>query len=573
MHHGFFVFRAEIAKLRGEAVKAGAGAPIVELRLFAPAVSVSKLHRHHAQPIERFLWCGHGRAKGVLLRLVVTSGFDVRDEGGAERGRAKANPLQHNPIALKHRLGRVRGNAGRRTIDMKHFCVGGDGSVLQHDPVGFYGQHAAETDDVFDPPQLLQLAITYDRTMIRGRRNSRITSKAALAVAVASPPMPEDYPKNGAEIVSYLRREAPEAVTMLAQLADPAHAAIDVILMSKTPDGGPVAAAMVLLRPKPQSRGPGRASADPMTRGFRQVLPADVALSRYTGGFFRAAEVERADRDWIHGRDVDPDARRLASASVLILGGGSLGAPAAESLAHAGVGEINVVDPKALRFGTLGRHTLSARSVRENKAIELVADMKRALPHLKGQGYPIKFQKFRDDHHDVLSSANLIISAMGDWQAEGLLNAWRLEQMAKPPIVFGWAEDHACAGHAVAIVDARTCFACGMEPNGEQRLRLTRWPGPTLVNEPGCGAHFQPYGQIEISRVAQSLAELAIAVLLGKVSEPTHRIWAAPAETLQNAGGEWSPEWLAAGGRPEGGYLTSRPWGSGVCWQCGRRAA
>lgn len=424
------------------------------------------------------------------------------------------------------------------------------------------------------------VAADHDETLERWIRNAafldadaRFTSKAALAVVVASPPMPEDYPKNGAEIVSYLRREAPEAVTMLAQLADPTHAAIDVILMSKTPDGGPVAAAMVLLRPKPQSRGPGRVFADPMTRGFRQVLPADVALARYTGGFFRTAEVERADRDWIHGRDVDPDARRLASASVVILGGGSLGAPAAESLAHAGVGEINVVDPKALRFGTLGRHTLSARSVRENKAIELVADMKRALPHMKGQGYPIKFQKLRDDHHDVLSSANLIISAMGDWQAEGLLNAWRLEQMAKPPIVFGWAEEHACAGHAVAIVDAKACFACGMKPNGEQRLRLTRWPGPTLVNEPGCGAHFQPYGQIEISRVAQLLAELAVAVLLGRVSEPTHRIWAAPAETLQNAGGEWSSEWLAAGGRPEGGYLTSRPWGGGVCWQCGRRAA
>ncbi len=419
-----------------------------------------------------------------------------------------------------------------------------------------------------------------DQTLERWVRNGEFLdaragfkSTAALAVAVASPPVPEDYPKNGAEIVAYLRREAPEAVAMLAELADPVLSAIDVILMSQTPDGGPVAAAMVMLRPKPQSRGPGRAPADPMTRGFRQVLPADVALSRFTGGVFRTAEVERADRDWIHGRDVDPDARLLASASVVILGGGSLGAPAADSLAHAGVGEINVVDPKDLRFGTLGRHTLSARAVRANKAVELVADMKRTLPHLKGKGYPIKFQKFRDDHHDVLSSANLIISAMGDWQAEGLLNAWRLAQMTKPPIVFGWAEEHACAGHAVAIVDSKACFACGMKPNGEQNLRLTRWPGPTLVNEPGCGAHFQPYGQIEISRIALTVADLAIAVLLGKVIESTHRIWAASEETLKNAGGQWSPEWLAAGGRQEGGYLSSRAWGIGVCWQCGRHAA
>lgn len=420
-----------------------------------------------------------------------------------------------------------------------------------------------------------------DETLERWIRNARFlaagarfTSSAALAVSVALPPMPDDYPDNGAAIVEYLRREALDALPMLAGLSDPETAAIDIVLMAKSPDNRPVAAAMVLLRPQLQSRGPGRAPVDPMTRGFRTVLPYDVALSRYTGGTFRTATVERADRDWIHGRDADQAARRLAEASIVILGGGSLGAPSAWSLARSGVGECNVVDDQMLSFANVGRHPLGAPSVRENKALELVAEMKRTLPHLKGQGYAMKFQKFRDMHHDVLSRANLIVSVMGDWQAEGALNAWRLEQPIPPPILFGWAEEHACAGHAVAIVDKSACFACGMTPRGLQRFRVTSWSGPTLLKEPGCGAHFQPYGPIEISRIADTISELAVAVLLGEVNRPLHRIWAAPQETLKRVQGAWTPEWLqACDGRSEGGFLFSRPWGAGVCWQCGRAAA
>lgn len=420
-----------------------------------------------------------------------------------------------------------------------------------------------------------------DETLERWVRNAgflpegaRFSSSAALAVSVAAPPMPDDYPDNGSALVKYLRREAPEAVSMLAGLSDPETAAIDIVLMAQTPDNQPVAAAMVVLRPKPQSRGPGRAPVDPMTRGFRTLLPIDTALSRYSGGVFRTASVERADRDWIHGRDADQAARRLGETSIVVLGGGSLGSPSVWSLVRSGVGECNLVDDQVLSFANVGRHDLGAPSVRENKALELVAEMKRALPHLKGQGYAMKFQKFRDVHHDVLSRASLIVSVMGDWHAEGALNAWRLEQPNPPPIVFGWAEEHACAGHAVAIVDKSACFACGITPRGLQRFRVTRWNGPTLLKEPGCGAHFQPYGPIEISRIADTVSELAIAVLLGEITEPLHRIWAAPEETLKREQGEWTPEWLqACGNRTEGGFLFSRAWGAGECWQCGRRAA
>ena len=102
---------------------------------------------------------------------------------------------------------------------------------------------------------------------------------------------------------------------------------------------------------------------------------------------------------------------------------------------------------------------------------------------------------------DVFSTATLIVSAMGDWEAEGGLNEWHVASGRRVPIVYGWTEPFACAGHAVAICREEGCFNCGMNNVGVALSTRTSWNAETVRQEPACGASYQPYGVVALGHV------------------------------------------------------------------------
>jgi len=280
--------------------------------------------------------------------------------------------------------------------------------------------------------------------------------------------------------------------------------------------------------------------------------------------------VVRADAPWIHGRGKDSRQPQLAATHVVLIGCGSVGAQVAGNLSMAGVGRLTLIDPETLTFANTGRHPLGANRVEDHKAEALALDLRRRFPHHQFDFQNTTWQTVRRTHPDILRSASLIVSAASDWNSESELNVWHLDHGQEQPIVYGWTEPHACAGHAVVISRGmNTCFACGFRDSGLPRLKVAEWSGSTVQQEPGCGAVFQPYGPTELSHTTTLVAELALDVLLGSVNGPEHRIWACRERFLRSVAGAWTDAWMElTNGRSEGGFVFDRLWdnpGCGVC--------
>jgi hypothetical protein len=168
-------------------------------------------------------------------------------------------------------------------------------------------------------------------------------------------------------------------------------------------------------------------------------------------------------------------------------------------------------------------------------------------------------------------ASDVVVSTMGSWRAEGRLNDWHVREDRPLPIVYGWTEAHASAGHAVVIAKDGGCLRCGVSRTGVPTFRVSSWPegGSGAMEEPACGAHYQAYGPIELGYINSLIAEAALDCLLDKPTTSTHRIFAGRRSLMDRAGGSWSPEWIAAyPERGDGGFVVERPWPHRRCSHC-----
>ena len=392
----------------------------------------------------------------------------------------------------------------------------------------------------------------------------RWTVQPGVLMWLRQPPLPALYPTTAADLLEMA--EASGVRTELVDLSsDLDQGSMLVVLGASTPNGA-VFGAVGLRSPKNVTN----------QKGFRR-LPSDVHTARY---FAPAVAIERivvdrADPQWIHGRGRDPRQPRLRQSSVVVIGAGSVGAPLAVALAQAGVGRVESIDPQNLMWGNTGRHPLGADYVGRNKAESLVERIRRSLPHVEAaRGYGRRWEDVARSTPQVLQSADVIVSALGDWSSESALNRWHLSQGRTKPIVYTWTEPYACAGHAVVVTSSGGCFRCGFRDDATPILRVTDWPnGTTRRQEPGCGALFQPYGPIELMHTVAIATETVLDALGESLPGSTHRVWAASRGFVERAGGRWTQEWMGRS-REAGGVVEIFDWPqSASCRECGQELA
>jgi hypothetical protein len=353
---------------------------------------------------------------------------------------------------------------------------------------------------------------------------------------LGQPMVPSQYPRGADD----LRRGIPDAASwqMIAQAAAGEPDKVVVILGMTTANGPALAA--TLLTPAPA---PTHGARLPLTRGFRPgMISHDLLSTRYLGGAkLTRASIIRADAAWIHGRGTDPRAQKLRGRTVVIVGCGSVGAPIALALAQAGVGRLILIDPDILKWANIGRYTLGAADVDRPKARAMAERIRRDLPHVSVDHHVADLATVLREHPDVLAGADLIITATGSWAADSELDAWHGASDRRVPILYGWTEAHACAGHAV-LVRADANLRSGFDATGLPHLRVTEWPDGSERHEPACGAVYQPYGAVELAFINAMISELSLDALLDIRSLSTHRIWTTAAERLHLLGGRWSRE-------------------------------
>jgi hypothetical protein len=172
----------------------------------------------------------------------------------------------------------------------------------------------------------------------------------------------------------------------------------------------------------------------------------------------------------------------------------------------------------------------------------------------------------------VLTNADLIIAATGSWTAESALNRWHVDQGRRQPVLYAWTEANACAGHGVVIAAQGGCLQCHIGRTGEPSFKAVEWAdgGDANLEEPSCGAHYQPYGPIELGYVTAMIGELALDCLLKPPENSFNRVILTSQGRIADLGGRLSETWLSDYGSGYLGVITvDRPWPGKACSACG----
>ena len=117
------------------------------------------------------------------------------------------------------------------------------------------------------------------------------------------------------------------------------------------------------------------------------------------------------------------------------------------------------------------------------------------------------------------------------------------------------------------------CFQCHIGRTGTPAFKVVDWPdgGDKSQEEPACGAHYSPYGPVELSYVTAMVGDLALECLLKPPSQSFCRVFAASKGRTEDLGGFWSEEWIAEQGSEHGGLgvrTVDRPWAGTACPAC-----
>lgn len=136
---------------------------------------------------------------------------------------------------------------------------------------------------------------------------------------------------------------------------------------------------------------------------------------------FTDEEVERYARHLVLREVGGQGQQKLKAASVLIVGAGGLGAPAALYLAAAGVGTIMLADPDVVDRSNLQRQVIFADDDVGRSKVEAAADRLAGLnPHVFVAGYKGRFDA--ESAHDLVPGVDLVLDGTDDFATRFCVN-------------------------------------------------------------------------------------------------------------------------------------------------------
>jgi adenylyltransferase/sulfurtransferase len=134
-----------------------------------------------------------------------------------------------------------------------------------------------------------------------------------------------------------------------------------------------------------------------------------------------AAELDRYTRQTVLPEFGVAAQRRLKNSSVLCIGAGGLGSPAAIHLAAAGVGRITIVDPDTVERSNLHRQILHGESMLGRPKTESAAARLRDInPHVEILVHPVRFTP--DNAMDIARGHDLIVDGSDNFPTRFLVN-------------------------------------------------------------------------------------------------------------------------------------------------------
>jgi len=369
-------------------------------------------------------------------------------------------------------------------------------------------------------------------------------------IALERLPEPNDYPNDGEDLWSLVQAWSPSGATLLAHLLRQTPKSLLVVLAGTAPSGRRHAFASLVSRP--QNALGKSANRRVIEHGHKRgKTPASLLCERYI-----VTRLVTEALDAAGSRLPYAERDRLTNARVGVIGCGALGSGVARLLAKSGIGHLVLVDPEELTWENIRRHQLGAGAVGMNKADV----MAQAIPHQNPdigstKAYGSSVEALLTKAPAALDGLDLVVACTATWSANSFLDAFSAR--AAIPILYAWMERHAVAAHAVLIMPGHS-FASGYDPAGNPKLVASASDKPIPAE---CGGLTSPFGAIELAQAEALTGRLALDFVRGKAAQTTWRTWLTDDAALAEAEGRWTPEWIAARGKPSAdGGTTSGPW-------------
>lgn len=252
--------------------------------------------------------------------------------------------------------------------------------------------------------------------------------------------------------------------------------------------------------------------------GFQIVAPL---VQRLTPPQVTPIALERIDPDWALARDQQlPVLRERRQRRLLVLGCGSLGAPIAELLARAGIGELHLLDMENFEAPNCARHVLGAHEIGEGKADALSKRLRLSTPGLQVKGLSATAASYIASKCKP-GDYDLVVDCTGESSVRTVLAHYRDASLGDCPVIHAWMEPFCSAAHAVFV--ARGSKWPIQDPS--EKINVGQWPKDTRVQLPACGTGFHPYGAADAWQAAGFVVERILATLRDSTMPSTVWSW------------------------------------------------
>ena len=206
----------------------------------------------------------------------------------------------------------------------------------------------------------------------------------------------------------------------------------------------------------------------------------------------------------------------LAGKRITVIGSGAIGSFLAESLARLGAGtdggDLRLIDGDTFKPENLGRHVLGYGSLFKNKASELATDLKARFPLAN-----VVPQEDDFTEQTSFGRAQLVIDATGEESVSEMLNAMRLAQGSKTPILHARIRGNGeCVQTFWAHEGEHGCFRCllSAEPGEQRKERFRVLKSQPIRRRRGCTG-FTPYSVAAPMSAAALATEVIVDWLQG----------------------------------------------------------
>ena len=321
------------------------------------------------------------------------------------------------------------------------------------------------------------------------------------------PLIPENYPKTIADVLDIVQECTPHLLQE-----------IESSIWTEKKD----TVLLLAVRDSKEAYGLGGISLKCPTlgNGFRKnIEPVDTIKQLHysqPNKYVLRHRVARAEPEWIHGRYTNPHISTLRQKSVCFIGCGSLGAGVIKLCASGGIGNITIIDYDTLSWANTGRHELGAYAVGRNKAKVMHNVIASSFPHITVESHDKSFEEAYKESPEFFNKFDLIISTTGNWKTEYLLNKLIHSQENFPPVLLGWLEQFALAGHTLIIEKSKNDLMDYFVAKDQFNYSILDPTIDTQRREVACGNYFQPYGYIETTATQSLIANSVLEFLLNK---------------------------------------------------------